>query len=51
MRGIAKYEVESKSDDADDADWYDMAIMSPGGLGPPQECFQKTKWRGTGAII
>lgn len=46
MRGIAKYEVESKFDDADDADWYDMAIMSPGGAWAPARMFPKDQVEG-----
>jgi hypothetical protein len=46
VRGIAKYEVESKSDDADDADWYDMAIMSPGGAWAPARMFPKDQVEG-----
>ena len=36
------------SDDADDADCDDLAMMSQGGIEPQQNCFQKTGGEGEG---
>ena len=52
MSRIAKNELDSRSDDADDvydADWDDMTTMFPGGFGPPHDWFKK-KLKGRGAI-
>ena len=39
--------MESKSDDADNADWDDMATNSQG-IEPQQDCFQENRGGGGG---